>query len=409
MEHTHLIIFFAFLLLLPLSAFAQGPVIMDIKSYGVGPDGDITDALDKAWKEAIASPKPAKITIGAGQWTLKQAHLAGPNVAPLELEVLGTVKALPDVNQLPNKEFEWVTINYVNFFTLSGVGGVFDGNGQQAWAANDCNTNKNCAKLPINLSFNFINNSIIQDVTTKDSKNFHVNCIASGNVTFQRFKVSAPGTSINTDGIHIARSDRVTVVDTVIQTGDDCISMGDQLTNVLIKNVECGPGHGISIGSLGKNPEEKDVTGITVQNCTFTNTDNGVRIKTWPSAPATLNISDLNFIDLTMNNASNPIIIDQQYCPWNLCSLDKASLIQISKVKIDNVKGTSDTQDVLIFSCSASKPCQDVQIGNVDLKFTGDPALGGATTKCENVKYTTTGTQNPPLCVKSSAPKPVPK
>ncbi|XP_047945095.1 polygalacturonase-like [Salvia hispanica] len=396
-------------IVLALSSYAHGLKIFDINSYGVGADKDITTALDAAWKEAIASPEPAKITIGPGEWILKQAHLFGPSQSPLELEVKGTVKALSDPTQLPNKEWEWITINYMNYFTLSG-GGVFDGMGEQAWKTNDCNVNKNCAKLPINLSFNFLNNSIIQDITTKDSKNFHSNCISSNNVTFLRYTVSAPHDSPNTDGLHIARNIGVTIMDSVIQTGDDCISMGDQMTDVMIKNVKCGPGHGISIGSMGRNIEEKDVSRITIQNCTFDNSDNGVRIKTWPSAPATLTISDLNFLDLTMINVSNPVIIDQQYCPYNLCSLDKPSLIQISKVNIKNVKGTSATQDVLIFSCSTSKPCQDVQIGDIDLKFTGDPALGGATTQCQNVKYTFTGgVQNPPLCERSSAPKPLPK
>lgn len=89
-----------------------------------------------------------KITIGPGEYTLKQAHLEGPNTSPLELEVKGTIKAPADPNQLPNKEWEWITINYVNFFTISG-GGVFDGQGQQAWTQNDCNKNEECAKLPI--------------------------------------------------------------------------------------------------------------------------------------------------------------------------------------------------------------------------------------------------------------------
>ncbi|KAG6404742.1 hypothetical protein SASPL_132318 [Salvia splendens] len=81
----------------------------------------------------------------------------------------------------------------------------------------------------------------------------------------------------------------------------------------------------------------------------------------------------------------------------------------ISKVKIQNFKGTSSTQDVVIFSCSTSKPSQDVQIGDIDLKFTGEPALDSATTRCLNVKYTFTGgAQNPPLCERSSAPKPLP-
>ncbi|KAL0285567.1 UNVERIFIED_CONTAM: Polygalacturonase, partial [Sesamum radiatum] len=67
-----------------------------------------------------------------------------------------------------------------------------------------------------NLSFNFINNSIIQDVTTKDSKNFHVNCISSHNVTFRRFTISAPGDSPNTDGIHLGRDTMINIVEEMI-------------------------------------------------------------------------------------------------------------------------------------------------------------------------------------------------
>lgn len=183
-----------------------------------------------------------------------------------------------------------------------------------------------------NLSFNFINNSIIHDVTTKDSKNFHVNCISSCNVTFLRFTVSAPGDSPNTDGIHIARSTNVNVTDSIIQTGDDCVSMGDETKGVYIQNVTCGPGHGISIGSLGGSATEKDVQGIYVKNCTFIGTQNGVRVKTWPSAPAQLSVTDLHFEDLIMDNAGTPVVIDQEYCPHNLCNKDVSSSICQSKI-----------------------------------------------------------------------------
>lgn len=178
-----------------------------------------------------------------------------------------------------------------------------------------------CARLTQNLSFNFINNSIIQDVTTKDSKNFHINCLACMNVTFIRLTVVAPGDSPNTDGIHVAKSTMVNITDSVIGTGDDCVSMGDGLTQVYIQNVTCGPGHGISIGSLGRNVEERNISDIYIRNCTFIETQNGVRIKTWPSAPATIKLSSIHFENLMMQNASNPVIIDQQYCPWNLCDL----------------------------------------------------------------------------------------
>ncbi|KAL0462290.1 UNVERIFIED_CONTAM: Polygalacturonase [Sesamum latifolium] len=318
----------------------------------------------------------------------------GTNKAPLELQVQGTLQANPNPGQLPDNKGEWITINYVNYFTLSG-GGVFDGQGQQAWKQNDCHKNRNCAKLPMNLSFNFINNSIIQDVTTKDSKNFHVNCISSHNVTFRRFTISAPGDSPNTDGIHLGRDTMINIVDSIIKTGDDCISIGDETKELHIQNVTCGPGHGISVGSLGGYAEEKDVQGIYVKNCTFIGTQNGVRVKTWPSAPATLTVSDLHFEDLIMDNVSSPIIIDQEYCPHNLCKKDRPSSIKISNVSIKNVRGTTNSAEAVIF-CSGLKPCENVEVGDIDLTYTGNQ--GPITTKCANVKPKFVGKQNPPVC-----------
>ncbi|KAL9317628.1 hypothetical protein ACSQ67_014145 [Phaseolus vulgaris] len=89
---------------------------------------------------------------------------------------------------------------------------------------------------------------------------------------------------------------------------------------VLVQIVKCGPGHGISIGSLGKYKEEEPVEGITVKGCTLKGTTNRVRIKTWPNEPRSITINDMKFEDITMDNMQNPIIIDQEYCPNNQCS-----------------------------------------------------------------------------------------
>ncbi|URE48954.1 Glycosyl hydrolases family 28 [Musa troglodytarum] len=107
-------------------------------------------------------------------------------------------------------------------------------------------------------------------------------------ITLDSIRISAHGDSPNTDGIHIADSTNIQVPNSVIGTGDDCISIGPGCTNLTILNVACGPGHGISVGSLGKNANEKDVNGLAVRKCTFTGTTNGLRIKTWPSSPARL-------------------------------------------------------------------------------------------------------------------------
>lgn len=177
-------------------------------------------------------------------------------------------------------------------------------------------------KIKQNMRFNFVTNAIIHDITSKDSKYFHVNVLGCRNITFQHFTISAPENSPNTDGIHIGRSKGVTITDSKIQTGDDCISIGDGSQQVTVTKVTCGPGHGFSIGSLGKYPNEEPVVGITFRTCTLTNTMNGVRIKSWPGAKSTSGVaSDMHFEDIIMNNVGNPVLIDQKYCPWNRCDL----------------------------------------------------------------------------------------
>jgi polygalacturonase len=171
-----------------------------------------------------------------------------------------------------------------------------------------------------NLRFDFITNALVRDITTLDSKNFHVNVLGCKNLTFQHFTVSAPGESVNTDGIHVGQSTGIYIIDSKIGTGDDCISVGDGTEELHITGVTCGPGHGISVGSLGKYPNEKPVSGIFVKNCTISDTTNGVRIKSWPALYGGV-ASNMHFEDIVMNNVQNPVIIDQGYCPWNQCTL----------------------------------------------------------------------------------------
>jgi galacturan 1,4-alpha-galacturonidase len=387
-----------FLALSLLACIANGAKVFDITKYGANSKGDISQALLKAWKDATALSEPVTVVIPKGTWQLSQAKLVGSEAkcTTIHHKVEGTLQA--PAGSLPDPQGEWVQINYVNNLEISG-GGIFDGQGQkQAWKKNDYHlgSKSTVGKLPINLSLNFINNSHIHDVTVKNSKNFQVNCISSHNVTFKRFTVSAPEDSPNTDGLHVARSSNIHIVDSTFETGDDCISIGDESSEYHITNVKCGPGHGISIGSLGKNVEEKDVTGIYVKHCTFKGTQNGIRIKTWPSAPAKLVVSNVHFEDITMDNVSQPIIIDQEYCPWNQCNKNAPSLIQIKDVYVKNVRGTSANPEAVIFSCSGAKPCQGVEISDVDLKYTGK--LGPTTTVCKNIKPRISGKNNPTIC-----------
>uniref|UniRef100_A0A7N2MCG8 Polygalacturonase n=1 Tax=Quercus lobata TaxID=97700 RepID=A0A7N2MCG8_QUELO len=86
-------------------------------------------------------------------------------------------------------------------------------------------------------------------------------------------------------------------MDSTIATGDDCVSMSPGSKNINIRNVTWGPGHGISVGSLVGGPNEEDVSRLTVTNCTFIGTQNGLRVKTWARSYAS-NVFNLTFEDI---------------------------------------------------------------------------------------------------------------
>ncbi|MFQ6619508.1 hypothetical protein Gotur_001041, partial [Gossypium turneri] len=170
------------------------------------------------------------------------------------------------------------------------------------------------------------------------------------------------------------------VLNTEIKTGDDCVSIGDGSKNLVINGVTCGPGHGISIGSLGLFKNEEPIDGVTVKNCTLTNTSNGVRIKSWPGAePGTC--SNIHFEDITVTN--------------------EESKVKLSNISFKNIHGTSALPEAVKIICSATLPCENVELTDIEITHSGPTRP--AVSQCSNVKPKVSGKQNPAAC---SAPVP---
>lgn len=74
------------------------------------------------------------------------------------------------------------------------------------------------------------------------------------------------------------------------------------------------------------------------------------------------------------------------------------SKVKISKVSFKNIRGTSATAMAVRLVCSRGVPCQNVNVGNINLKYTGKD--GEATSECSNVKPATSGHLFPKICAK---------
>ncbi|RAL39357.1 hypothetical protein DM860_002890 [Cuscuta australis] len=374
----------------------------DVKKHGAKGDGKADDskAFTAAWDAACRAPAQNTVTFPAGTYAAGPVAFRGPCKGPIAVKATGaTVVALEDPALFKNT---WVLFSNVDRLTLTG--GIFDGKGALAWKNNCAKAVKVC-QLPVSLYFNTVTNSKISGVTSRNSKYFHMNIVGCKGVTLEKLTIDAPGNSPNTDGIHVGLSAGINITDANIKTGDDCVSIGDGCDKINVEKVTCGPGHGISIGSLGKYPNEKPVSGITVRNCTLTGTMNGVRVKTWPASPASTATS-LHFHDIIMNNVGspigNPINIDQKYCPYNQCKAEVPSRIKIVDVAFRNIKGTSTNKVAVKLVCSKEIPCQQVQLADINLVYTGKD--GPATSECANVKPLLSGKLLPQPC--TAAPHP---
>ncbi|XP_054817760.1 exopolygalacturonase-like [Prosopis cineraria] len=367
----------------------------NVKDYGATADGktDNSQAFLKAWKEACEWEGKARFWIPEGTFQLNPVIFDGPCKGFMAFVIKGVLIA-------PAGPFtdKWINFRYVNNLAVFG-GGKLVGQGATAWHHNDCSNNPNCRQLASNIRFDFITNGRVHHIHSIDSKSSHIVIFGCKNMNFTKIRISAPEDSPNTDGIKIGKSFGINITRTAISTGDDCIAMISGTRTVRISEVMCGPGHGISVGSLGRGDGEEDVEDIVVKNCTFDGTSQGVRIKTWAN-PLSKPLKAYNFLyeDIVMNNVRNPIIIDQQYCPFPRCYTQVSSQVEISKVRYKNIQGSSSSEEAITLNCSKDKPCQDITLEDINLWPHPSSNLNKLTSSCSNVNGASYGKQNPPGC-----------
>ncbi|XP_050236289.1 polygalacturonase-like [Mercurialis annua] len=391
MAKTNIYSSLAFLIIVYASSLASASQY-NVLSYGAKSDGktDSTKPFISAWTQACGSSKPATVYVPSGKFYLKNLVFQGPckNNAIL-FRIDGILVAPSDYRVIGNAGY-WIYFKYVNGVTVSG--GILDGQGSGLWACKG--SGKKCPIGATTLGFSNSKNIAINGLTSLNSQMFHIVINGCHNVRVQEVRVSASGNSPNTDGIHVQRSSDVTIFNSRIGTGDDCISIGPGTSNLWIENIACGPGHGISIGSLGWGPQEEGVQNVTVKSVTFSGTQNGVRIKSWgrPSSGFARNIL---FQHAVMTNVQNPIVIDQNYCPNNKNCPGQESGVKISDITYQDIHGTSATEVAVKFDCSKKNPCTGIKLENVKLTYKNQ----AADASCNNADGTESGFVQPSSCL----------
>ncbi|CAN0927150.1 unnamed protein product [Linum grandiflorum] len=363
-----------------------------VTSYGAKPDGrtDSTNAFLAAWNQACGSASPSMVYVPAGRFSLKNVAFQGPcKSKSILLRIDGTLVAPSDYSVIASVG-KWIAFRDVDGVTVSG--GILDGQGSSLWSCKA--SGRSCPAGARNLEFTGSKNIQINGLTSINSQLFHIVIDDCQNVKVTGVRVSAAGNSPNTDGIHVQSSTGVTITNSRIGTGDDCISIGPGTTNLWIESISCGPGHGISIGSLGKQFNEAGVMNVTVKTVTFTGTENGVRIKSW-GRPSNGFARGILFQHAVMNNVRNPIVIDQNYCPNEENCPGQASGVRVSDVTYEDIRGSSETEVAVRFVCSVKNPCSGIKLEDVKLSYKNK----AADSSCLNADGTASGFVQPSSCL----------
>ncbi|KAK4350500.1 hypothetical protein RND71_029813 [Anisodus tanguticus] len=271
-------------------------------------------------------------------WQYVLASSLGPCVSSgVTIEINGNIVGPSEPSEwrcLANRCDKWIHLKHVNGLTVRG-NGTINGRGHKWWDDND-------RMRPTSKRLSF-----------KDNPRMHAYIESAESATVSNITKDAPAKSPNTDGIHVSGSRDVSFNQCRIGTGDDCISIVDVCSNLKISNIICGPGHGISIGSLGKHGSNDNVENIVVSDVVFIKSTNGAQIKTWQGGQG--HARKIIFERILSQDSYNPIIIDQFYCDHEQCTKHD-SAVQVSNITFRQILGTSQEDFAVKLDCSASVP-----------------------------------------------------
>ncbi|KAK7379631.1 hypothetical protein VNO80_05095 [Phaseolus coccineus] len=334
----------------------------NVVSYGATGNGhtDDTQAFVKAWKDVCgATRNNAKLLIPNNKiFLLQPLSFKGPcNPATIEVLLEGTVIAPESVGvwKFLDERRKWMEFSDICGLVIKG-GGQIDGQGAAWWNSVDV------SNRPTALHFHNCKDVTLSSIHHKNSPRNHISIDTCNSLEISQIHIIAPEESPNTDGIDISGSSNIFIHSSTIQTGDDCIAINSGTSLVNISDIFCGPGHGISIGSLGRNGEDARVEEIYVRNCTFTGTSNGVRVKTWRGGEGYAR--KIRFEDIKVVGVKQPVIINQDY---SVDMESERSAVKISEVSYRNVKGTCSSDSAVELSCDPNVGCSEIVMDDISI------------------------------------------
>jgi hypothetical protein len=322
----------------------------NIREYGATSNDETpdTDAIQSALDDCAESGGTVHIPPG----TYRSAPLQVGDRTTLHLAAGATLSFIGDFRTFPGTKSRWEGWDQIGFHPCLWVRdaervaitgrGTIDGSGEYWWDLYETPEPDRPEELRERLAEFHGRNEKADDVSSftlrppllqvYDSRNVRVSGITlrnspfwnthvvySENVSVEGVAIENPADAPNGDGIDIDSSRLVRITDTYINAGDDAIciksgkdregrEVGEPAECITVANCTIEHGHGgVVIGSEMSG----DVRDVVVTNCTFTDTDRGVRMKTQRGRGGI--VEDIRFDNIVMRRVVCPFVINGYY------------------------------------------------------------------------------------------------
>jgi polygalacturonase len=332
-------------------------VTLNVKDFGAKGDG-ITDDTKFIQAAILACPKKSRVLIPEGVYRITSLFLKSDLV--LELAEGATLRA--DTNRENYPKFPALIESYdetdeYNLGTWEGnplpmYAGIITGlNAENVTIYGkgciDGNASKenwwhdpkkmNGAFRPRLFFISHCNQVTVQGVKFCNSPSWTLHPYFSNELKFYNLIIENPSDSPNTDGLDPESCKNVEIAGIRFSLGDDCIAvksgkiyMGKKhktpSENIRIYQCLMENGHGaVTIGSEMAG----GVKNLTVEECMFSHTDRGLRIKTRRGRGKDAVIDQITFRKIHMNHVMTPFVVNSFY----FCDPDgKTSYVQSREV-----------------------------------------------------------------------------
>ncbi|KAI7971268.1 hypothetical protein EIK77_007322 [Talaromyces pinophilus] len=281
-----------------------------------------------------------------------------------------------------DSDFDPIVISGTDYTITGADGHVIDGNGANYWDGEGSNGGQDKPD-----HFIVVKKSYNAQITNLNIQNWPTHCfyisgvqgLTVSGLTLDNSAGDEPNSlsgsdpaAHNTDGFDISGSDTVTLQNIKVYNQDDCVAVTSG-SNIIVSDLYCSGGHGLSIGSVG-GKSNNTVAGVTFENSQVVNSENGCRIKT--NSGTTGSISNVIYQNITLSGISDyGIDVQQDYLNGGPTG-DPTNGVTIAGVSFIDVTGTCTDDGTDYYILCGDGSCSDFTFSGVSI--TG----GGETSSC---------------------------